>query len=410
LSNCLRQLSRHPEIGDTNTTNNLKAESSASADYPGRPSAMRLFDAASADRIFTRTTGAERTTVGIYCNIVPPELIHSAGFKKMELCALGKSDDGTDCANSGTCPVVTDSLACLLDDSCGMAAKLDLIVIPTTCGCKGEIAEVLEGLCRIHVMRVPSEREPEHLRDFWRGEVLNLFRRLQELRGGAISRRRLADSIRLHLDCAEIGRKLMRLNPARSCLRGSDRMRAIGTFTRIPPEKWLEAAGRLLTEAEEMRPGGEITGPRLLLLGSPHHNDRWELPRSIEDAGAIIVADDLCSGSAALPDPGCPDDASVDGMLDALADRSLMTSRCPCLSPNTNRLSRLRCLIEIYRADGVIYCAAKGCAAHQMESVAIQRHLSAAHKPLLRIESGDPDSPVKIKAFVKILKISGMGT
>lgn len=397
----------------------------------GRPEAMKAFDeafirafgpaerdsssdlsAASGEALVKEQGRNGRGLIAVCCAIVPPEVIHAAGFDQIRLCgyhcAAGQYDGNNDAWTGPECAIIAGLRKFLQDGRVADGRRIELFVVTSTCERMARLSAQEAPSGGFHVLEVPRERGPEHIRTFWRSQIESLFNRLEELRGAAIGRARLAESVELHMACIEAGRLLLALGPKRCGLAGSDRMQALGAFAFMPPQSWLESARKLLEEAGEG--GSDCGGPRLVLIGEPVFHLARDAARMIEDAGGVLVGDMLCCGSGALPDPAVADEPSVEAILDALAERSLMTSPCPRLGPGSGRLARLRRIIGENQAAGVIYFAPSVCPAHRMEAVAIQRLLSSMKTPILTLDCAGSAARTKIRAFIRMLKVTGRGT
>ncbi len=77
--------------------------------------------------------------------------------------------------------------------------------------------------------------------------------------------------------------------------------------------------------------------PRLVVTGTPMAIPNWKAPYIIETSGAVIVAEELCTGSRyyeALTDEL---GATLDDLLGNVAARRL-ESDCACFTPKSRRL------------------------------------------------------------------------
>ena len=86
--------------------------------------------------------------------------------------------------------------------------------------------------------------------------------------------------------------------------------------------------------------------PRILLTGSPIVFPNMKIPLLIEEMGGIVAGDETCMGEHGIWDPPVITDNSFDGMMRALANRSLRPCPCPTFSDNSQRIYRLKQLIK----------------------------------------------------------------
>ena len=135
----------------------------------------------------------------------------------------------------------------------------------------------------------------------------------------------------------------------------------------------IEGYDRLLliwqcsTVAAEYAAGkNEGKKPRILVTGSPSGGAALKVIRAIEDAGAVVVAFENCSGlkSMLLTDEENPD------VYDALARRYLGIG-CSCMSPNPNRMAMLDKLIDEFHVDGVVDIILQACHTYNVETALV---------------------------------------
>ena len=119
-------------------------------------------------------------------------------------------------------------------------------------------------------------------------------------------------------------------------------------------------------EAEYAAGKNEGKKPRILVTGSPSGGAALKVIRAIEDAGAVVVAFENCSGlkSMLLTDEENPD------VYDALARRYLGIG-CSCMSPNPNRMAMLDKLIDEFHVDGVVDIILQACHTYNVETALV---------------------------------------
>ena len=77
----------------------------------------------------------------------------------------------------------------------------------------------------------------------------------------------------------------------------------------------------------------------------------WTIPALIEGTGAVVVAEESCTGSRLLAggQTAVPSDG-LDGQLAAIAERQLQTN-CACFTSNQARTDDILCMVKEYQAD-----------------------------------------------------------
>jgi benzoyl-CoA reductase/2-hydroxyglutaryl-CoA dehydratase subunit BcrC/BadD/HgdB len=128
----------------------------------------------------------------------------------------------------------------------------------------------------------------------------------------------------------------------------------------------------------------------------------------IEDAGGIIVCDDICTGFKPFFDPIIPTHSTLTDMLIAIADKYLMHT-CACFVPNTARIERLLKLVENFKIDGVVYYRLHCCHTYGAEEWRIRSALKAVNIPVLSIETDYSEGDIgqlktRLEAFIEMLK------
>ena len=147
--------------------------------------------------------------------------------------------------------------------------------------------------------------------------------------------------------------------------------------------------------------------PRILVTGTPMSIPNWKTYDVIEKAGAVVVAEEMCTGSryyAKLVDE-TPSD--LDGMMDALAERYLDIN-CACFTPNAGRAEDVIRMAREYRVDGIVQYNLQFCAPYQIEATSMTKAVQAAGIPALRIDTdysmGDIGQlSTRVEAFLEMI-------
>lgn len=109
-------------------------------------------------------------------------------------------------------------------------------------------------------------------------------------------------------------------------------------------------------------------------------------------------------------DPPVITDNSFDGMIRALANRSICPCPCPTFEDNTQRIYRLKQLIKENQIQGVIYHVLRGCLVYDFEYKRIEDELGKLDVPVIRLESDYNEEDVeqlriRIEAFIELIKL-----
>lgn len=137
------------------------------------------------------------------------------------------------------------------------------------------------------------------------------------------------------------------------------------------------------------------------------------MPTLVEESNpqGIIVADELCSGERILNDPVGVDEWNMDDMINAIGDRYLMASTCPCFTSkdgNEDRINWLLNKVKESNIQGVIYYVVRGCMLYAMEYTRIKKALDKINIPVYYLDTDYTREDVgqmktRVEAFLEML-------
>jgi benzoyl-CoA reductase/2-hydroxyglutaryl-CoA dehydratase subunit BcrC/BadD/HgdB len=199
---------------------------------------------------------------------------------------------------------------------------------------------------------------------------------------------------------------------------GRDAMLVNQAYLWDDKKRWTEKTEALFNELEKRAQRKEWAcspdTPRVLVTGTPMFwPDNWKLPTLVEEANpkGIIVADELCSGERILNDPVGVDEWNMDDMLNAIGDRYLMASTCPCFTSkdgNEDRINWLLNKVKDWNVQGVIYYVVRGCMLYAMEYTRIKEALDKINIPVYYLDTEYTREDVgqmktRVEAFLEML-------
>ncbi|MCL5943134.1 MAG: 2-hydroxyacyl-CoA dehydratase family protein [Actinobacteria bacterium] len=353
------------------------------------------------------------TVIGTFCLYVPEEIIRALGGIAVGLCAGAEwaYDEVERLLPANTCALIKSFLGFKIGKVCPYVESADLVIGETTCDGKKKAYELLGELAPVYVMELPQmKREAD--RAFWRLEIDRLVEKLQMVTGRELTEANLRRAI---VEVNAKRRALQRLNACRKAtpvpISGKDALLAtqVAFYDDVP--RFTEMVNRIADELEDrVQSGHGVASPdalRVLVTGSPMSIPNWKLHDIIEKAGAVVVAEELCTGSRyydqLVPEGG----ETVEAMLDHIAARYLDLN-CACFTPNPGRLEDVLRLAREYDADGIIHYALQFCAPYQIEATTVQRAAQEAGIPLLRVDTdysrGDVGQlQTRVEAFLEML-------
>lgn len=359
-----------------------------------RPPAMAYFDSVVAeihgDRI--RELLAHKANggkvIGTFCVYVPDELILAAGAIPVGLCggAQFSIPDAEAVLPRNLCPLIKSFFGFKVSKLCPYFESCDLLVGETTCDGKKKVWEILGELAPVHVMELPPKKGPRE-QAIWLDEIAILKSKLEELTGVTITAERLAEGIRL---VNERRKALKRLSDTRrhapAPISGKDALLVNQIAFYDDVARFTQTVNVLAQQCEERAAKGTPPQPRLLVSGCPMAIPNWKLHYIAEAAGAIIVGEESCTGSRYFENLVDESQTSIDGMMQAIAERYLKTN-CACFTPNDARAQDVIRMATDLEADGVIHYTLQFCHTYNIEGIQVEKALKAEGIPVLRIES-----------------------
>ena len=387
-----------------------------------RPALMEYYDSIAAfdqGRIleieaFRRAGGK---VVGFFCLFAPIELIEASGAMPLRVdsgiySGVAPSEQ---LLPSEACPVVKSELGAKMLELSPYLRLCDVLVCPSSCGMKAKLGEILEDFATIWRLEVPSYKDGSSTKRMWLDQINDFKRDLEKLTGRKITRETLRRSIESAQDARAIFRRLGELRKSKTTpISGRDAMLVTQAIWYDDLERWKEKTKQLCSELEKRIEDrvnlGYSEGPRIMLAGSPIIWPNWKLPNLIEDSGAVIVCDELCSGDhGVLGDSVNVDEWTMKDMLAAIADRYLQPVTCPCFTPNDKRVDKIARMVKDFGVDGVVYHQLRGCYVHKIEFSRVTTALKNLRVPVLGIETDYTHEDLgqmrtRIEAFLEMIQ------
>lgn len=352
--------------------------------------------------------------IGTFCVFVPEEIIRAAGGICIGLCS-GIDIGGAEAEKvlpRNICPLIKSFMGFKLARVCPYFESSDMVVGETTCDGKKKAFEILNDYIPVYVMETPNMKKDRD-REFWREEVKDFAHVVEELTGRCISAPNLSRSIR---EVNEKRRALMRLAELRkndpAPLSGKDSLLIEQIAMYDDVARFTARVNKLCDELEKRIESGKGVfpekTPRVIVTGTPMAVPNWKVPHIIETSGAVIVAEELCTGMRYFENEVLEEGPDINTLMENIADRYLGIN-CAVFTPNTGRLERLLELVKEYKADGVIHCALSFCDPYAVEANRVEKTLKEENIPVLKIETGYDREDVgqlktRVEAFIEMIK------
>ena len=356
--------------------------------------------------------GRGTKVAGYMCTYVPEEILHAAGYLPLRI--FGWSD-GTQRAD-GLLQTYACSLARGALDA-GLSGKLDFLnvmIFAHTCDTIQNLTDIWQrnvpGM-RHRVLSAPVSTSGEAAVTFFRDELGRLRRFLEEGQG-PVSDAAIEESITLYERHRAAMRRLYELrrnDPL--CLTGKEMLSVVLASFLMRKEDHLPLLHDLIKALEHpgvravsRNPGPKTQNPiRVFVIGSVCQSA--EYMRAIEEAGCVVVDDDLCTGSRAF----AVQRVSGADPIDALARMYLERVPCPAKHrPGYDMGTDILAQARAARAGGVIFLLTKFCDPWAFDYPSVREALEAASIPSLLVEIEQDLSPsahfsTRIGAFAEML-------
>ena len=354
--------------------------------------------------------------IGTFCHFVPLEIIDASGCLPLRLgcghhatVGVGESYLG----DPNLCPLAKSMAGCAIVDDFPLYSQCDYIIAPSPCDAKLKLGEALKEIGPLLTMNIPRVKEGESIRKQWIEEIKNVRDALEKITGKKIDKKSLKRSIIKYQKAHKAWRTLLSQKRKANVIWGRDFL-LVGWVSFIDDiGRWTREVTKLTKELKSMASAGKLVAgkstPRVMLAGSPVVWPNWKLPNLLEESGAIIVSDELCSGTRTFYDPVVTDEWTERSMIEAIAERYLYPCTCPCFSPNVEREDNFIREIEESRAEGVVFHVLQGCHLHTLDASRLSRPLKDKGIPVLTIRSEYQDGDigqikVRVEAFLEMIE------
>jgi benzoyl-CoA reductase subunit C len=339
-----------------------------------------------ADYARTIKTGGKKI-VGYMCTYAPEEIIHAAGAHPLRLFGSNRNILLADShLQSYCCSLVRGVLE---DALSGDLNYLDGMIFPHTC----DSIQRLSDIWRLNIpygfhldVVLPVKLNTNSARDYLI-DVLKRFRSdLEKSLQVKITDDDLKKSIALYNEIRSGLKKVYELkSDYPEIISGKDIYMLIKAAMIMERNDYLKILQSVIKELDKS--GGNVSkskAKRLILSGGIcNHPDIYSV---VEEAGAVVIGDDLCTGSRYFS--GHIDTAG--DPITALANRYFERVICPAKHQDKNaRAQNLIKIVKGGKAAGVIFIMLKFCDPHAFDYPYLKEALDKADIPSLLLEVED---------------------
>ena len=350
-----------------------------------------------------------RPVVGIMCEFTPREVILAAGATPVCLC--GGSAATIPAAEqflpANLCPLIKSTFGYQVDGKNPFLNWANLVVAETTCDGKKKMFELLSETKPVYVLELPQKADDAGAFEHWTQEVRKLKEHLEEQFQTTITDEKLRAASRLMNRERKLRRQLAALMiREQPPITGREliEFKSIISGNEMDLQQY-ERALEMFGGDAALRPGrkkrphqSEI---RVLLTGVPIVHGAERVLDLIEDAGAVVVAMENCTGLKPILDDVDLDEPDT---IRAIA-RKYYHLPCSVMTPNSRRFETLRSLAARFRPQCIIELVWQACLTYDIESARVRKLADEElHLPYLKITTDySPSDSARISARIEAL-------
>jgi len=388
------ELSMDVKLHDQLLENSEKTHSRNFLWQKNRPETMKAFDCALHDShgqrvaevIGYRKAGGK--SIGSFCIYLPDEISMAAGVLNIPLC--GGSGFSVNYADKilprDICPLVRSTFGMAFSGTCPYKTLKDCVVGETTCDAKKKTWDLLN----FRVLEVPQKKNDID-RNLWLAEVKDFAGQMEALSGTTITASSLRAGIRKQNRKRDV---LNAINNFRKLteppISGLDALLVSQVALNMDIDTFLETGKALLEELEDRAVKGisayQEPGVRVLMAGTPSPMGYAKVHAAAEMSGLRVVIDESCTGLRYSRNNVPEDIETVDGMMQAIADRYFDID-CACFTPNTERRENLREMVNGFRVEAVVHNILQYCHGFNVEAGVMDKVLLEMNVPSMKIVS-----------------------
>ncbi|MDX9702344.1 MAG: 2-hydroxyacyl-CoA dehydratase family protein [Candidatus Auribacterota bacterium] len=374
-----------------------------------RPSNIAYFESILYNRDFSRKNVP---WVGYFCNMIPQEIIRALGAQPIRVdCGnAAAAQVGEEVLSGDICPLAKASFGMFLNDK-SLENFCDILVLPASCDAKRKLGQIMNDYKPTFMYNIPPEQNHSLYAHNTFSETNRLVAFLEKKLDAKLSGKELRRQVRLSHQRTLLIRDLQEARIHKpQAISMSDFFIIIQSslFRPVDLEEWIEQTRQVCKQIQDYSPARKSLRPRIVLTGAPIIWPNYKVINLLEESGADIIADTLCTGAQSLFDPPMTDEWSKQSLIRALSNRYVYAAICPCFISQTTRINRVIDLCETSGATGVANYSLRLCQLFDMENYRLERTLKEKKIPAFTIRTDysleDTEQlRVRIEAFLETL-------
>ena len=333
---------------------------------------------------------AGKGVVGQFCTYTPLEIFMAADLVSVSLCSTSDETipDAEKELPSNLCPLIKSSYGFAITDKCPYMYFADLVVGETTCDGKVKMYELLAQKKNVHFLELPHRQDTPEAKALWHAELVRLKSRVENDFGVTITDDMLREAIHKRNIERRLLKELYELStlcpPPLSGLRQLQIL--FGAQYKFDWQEKVDEIQNAINSIMESYDAGDRpiaeNAPRILITGCPMGGVTEKVVKVIEEAGAVVVAFENCTGAKQM-DRQCREDGDP---ITNIADHYLQIG-CSVMTPNPNRFELLGRLCEQFKVDGVVEMTLQACHTYAIEAYTVKTFLKNRNIPYLQLET-----------------------
>ncbi len=345
-----------------------------------------------------------RPIVGIMCEFTPREVVLAAGA--VPVCLCGGCAETIPAAEqflpANLCPLIKSTFGYCVTGKNPFLNWADLVVAETTCDGKKKMFELMSATKPMYVLELPQKADDADAFVHWTQEVRKFKEHLEQRFQTRITDEKLRDAARLMNRERGLRRQLAALMIRdQPPLTGRQLIEFKSSISGIEADlQQYERALQLFGDNTGSQSPGNAN-IRVLLTGVPIVHGAERVLELIEDAGAVVVAMENCTGLKPILDDVDLDEPDP---LRAIA-RKYYHLPCSVMTLNTRRFEMIRSLAAKFRPHCVIELVWQACLTYDIESFHVRKLVEEELRlPYLKITTDySPSDSARISARVEAL-------
>jgi len=353
-----------------------------------------------------------KKVIGYFCCFVPDEII--TAFDMVPYRIQGSQSVPIDQADA-----YIEPMACPFARNCfNLALKgkydfLDGFVAPHSC----DTVERMYHIWRhykpapfTHLINVPHMMGPSS-EEFYRKELEFFIKGIERWSGKKLETAKLKEAVRLYNERRAILRELYELRkPNPPLVSGSEITMVLVAGMGIPAAEHIELVKKFIAKAKGRPKPKAQKLPRIFIWGN--EIDDITFIKLIEESGAYVVMDDLCTGTRFfwddVPETNDPLDGIVNRYLHTHCPRSFIPKAETRRKDLENRYGYINHFIKEWNANGIIFYIVRYCDTCELEGPDLREYLNEMKLPVLMIEDDYSTSTIgqlrtRVQAFIEMI-------